>query len=128
MKVGTCAKCSETKSLDMFHRQGEGRRHAWCKACYNAWNRARRKRRSKSYWRERNFVQRYGMTKNDTEIMLHEQGGCAICGRDPERPCVDHCHETGRVRGILCHRCNTLLAGVDDAEFLARALAYLGKS
>jgi hypothetical protein len=65
--------------------------------------------------------------------MEAEQGGvCAICSRpetrpdrsgNPQRLSVDHCHETGQVRGLLCHSCNiTLGVARDDPEHL-RAMA-----
>lgn len=61
---------------------------------------------------------------------------CAICGEmedklredGTEQPLsVDHCHVSGRVRGLLCHRCNTALGLFrDDPEVLKRAIEYLG--
>lgn len=122
----TCAKCDTEKPLGRFHRQGEGKRHSWCKPCYNEWNRKRRKKRPKSYWRRRNFIQRYGMTKEEADDMLADQGGCAICGEDPDRPCVDHDHDTGEVRGVLCHGCNIRLASLEDEGYRTAAMAYLG--
>lgn len=62
--------------------------------------------------------------------MLSEQcGGCAICGRKP-RPDIslhlDHDHETGQLRGILCFRCNNALGDFDDDPALLQcALGYL---
>ena len=55
-------------------------------------------------------------------------GGCAICKRVSigKRLVVDHCHKTGRVRGLLCMRCNTAIGMLgDDIEVLARAIGYL---
>jgi hypothetical protein len=66
---------------------------------------------------------RYGISLRDYQRMEAEQGGrCAICGGLPQggntstsRLCVDHHHATGRVRGLLCHLCNS-------------AIGYLGES
>src|SRR5262245_35902897 len=62
--------------------------------------------------------------------MLDRQGGvCAICRKKPDKGkplCVDHCHVTGMVRGLLCHKCNSVLAfGNDDPAILRAAIAYL---
>ena len=62
--------------------------------------------------------------------MLEHQGGvCAICKKKPDEGkllCVDHCHVTGMVRGLLCHKCNNVLAfGNDDPEIMRAAIAYL---
>lgn len=49
------------------------------------------------------------MTEAEVGEMRSRQGGlCALCGK-PKVLVVDHCHETGRVRALLCHRCNTSL-------------------
>jgi hypothetical protein len=79
----------------------------------------------------------YGLTVEDYDRLLAEQGGvCAIC-RQPETRrkrrsstevvplAVDHDHDTGVVRGLLCHTCNVRLGHVDDRAWLDRALAYL---
>lgn len=59
--------------------------------------------------------------------MMHEQGGvCAICKGSLDKPCVDHSHETGAIRGILCIPCNTGLGAFkDNTESLANAIEYL---
>jgi len=77
----------------------------------------------------------YGLTEADYEAMLEAQPGlCAIC-REPERAasnerikrlCVDHDHDTGRVRGLLCHACNAAIGLIrGDAGTLRRAAEYL---
>jgi hypothetical protein len=77
---------------------------------------------------EARLFQKYGLTPGDVERMKAEQGGlCAICRRqDAWRLVVDHCHDTGRVRGLLCDRCNQALGALGDrVEALERALHYL---
>lgn len=69
--------------------------------------------------RRRNVLQRYGLTPEAYEALyLKQDGRCAVCGTDKagngkgDRYLdVDHCHETGKVRGLLCRRCN-VTAGV----------------
>lgn len=119
------------KSISLFHRQGTGKRHSWCKDCYNAWNRERRrgKKRTPGSDRGRNLKARYGMEQWVYDLMLsHQSNRCAICEGAMSRPVVDHDHKTGVVRGLLCHRCNVALGYVEDRDWLARAQAYLNRS
>jgi hypothetical protein len=72
----------------------------------------------------------YGISLEEYDAMLDRQGGvCAICKRKPDEGkalFVDHCHVTGRVRGLLCGKCNSVLAfGNDDPDILRAAIAYL---
>lgn len=76
--------------------------------------------------RVRNAVRRYGVTE---EWIRSQPPTCAACGgpfllkREPQ---VDHCHTTGKVRGLLCRRCNVSLGLVkDSAKVLRGLLAYL---
>jgi hypothetical protein len=85
--------------------------------------------------RQRNLRDRFGVTVEVYNEMLERQGHvCAIC-RNPETHtlkgvvralAVDHCHETGRVRGLLCSLCNTMLGMADDdPQRLRAAIDYL---
>lgn len=76
----------------------------------------------------------YGITHEQYMEMHAAQGGvCAICQKPERRKlwgdicllAVDHDHATGHVRGLLCHRCNTALASIENTKFLTEALAYL---
>lgn len=70
---------------------------------------------------------RYGLTPSDVQAMLEKQGGaCAICVLPLTKHHIDHCHTTGKVRGLLCHRCNTRLGGLDDKQWRDAAFRYLG--
>ena len=78
----------------------------------------------------RHLKRRYGISRAEYDALLAKQGGaCAICGMRPkkERLCVDHCHLTGMIRGLLCRHCNLALGYLkDDQASLIAALAYLG--
>ena len=73
---------------------------------------------------------RYGISLNDAQMMLENQGGdCALCfqpfGLGSMKAFIDHDHETGKVRGIIHSQCNTWLAIIEDEEFRFAAEAYL---
>ncbi|MEY2423977.1 MAG: hypothetical protein QOI95_4044 [Acidimicrobiaceae bacterium] len=75
----------------------------------------------------------FGITADDVDAMIEKQGGkCIICGRTPERLAswhVDHCHDTGVVRGILCIDCNQGIGKFhEDPERLRAAADYLESS
>src|SRR5690242_6153534 len=73
----------------------------------------------------------YGISSADYNKLLEEQKGlCAICRKPPEkvRLSVDHCHANGRVRGLLCFSCNTILGHAHDSvNILKSALGYMTK-
>lgn len=76
----------------------------------------------------------YGITLEEYDNMLYEQdNGCAICGTKDDvvegrRLAIDHCHDTGKVRGILCSRCNQALGlFCDSVDNLESAAKYLKK-
>jgi hypothetical protein len=84
------------------------------------------------------FLKQYGLTIDQFEALLAAQGhACAICSqplrawvprdeRTLERPCIDHDHVTGKVRGILCTPCNLALGYLkDDPALFGRAIDYL---
>jgi hypothetical protein len=92
-------------------------------------SRQTRKRANDPSLRSRKLKRRYGISAAEYDALLTRQGGvCAICRkRSKERLCVDHCHLTGTIRGLLCRKCNTALGYLkDDQASLVAALAYLG--
>jgi hypothetical protein len=96
--------------------------------CATHW-RAELKRRQKAN-HETRVQKTYGLGEGGYEALYLFQGGkCAICLRATgatRRLSVDHDHATGKVRGLLCRPCNSMLGhGRDDPEFFIRAAAYL---
>ena len=88
--------------------------------------RPERKRAMRDLYYRRTF----GISADEFDALLAGQGGgCAICGKRPERDAslhLDHDHETGVVRGILCLSCNQGIGKFrDDAGLLERAARYL---
>ncbi len=110
-------------------------RRSW--PAYYAKNRERILERKRAYRARRKDLTRgekwrlkYGMSYPDYCALEARQGGmCAICGRPAPTGgvlCVDHDHETGIVRGLLCKLCNSLLGyAKDDPMMLDRAIGYL---
>ena len=82
-------------------------------------------------WHKSRLKLVYGLTPEEYDAMLERQGGgCAICGTTSPMPhawfSVDHDHNTGAIRGLLCNRCNVCIGRVnDDPELLRKALTYL---
>lgn len=75
-------------------------------------------------------LESFGLTiEQYNQIALQQNGRCAICGNPPNRwLVVDHCHQTGIIRGLLCELCNFGLGQFkDNPETLIKAIAYLTK-
>ena len=143
-----CTICKEMKPLDFFHKSGfrpsgNQKFRPNCRTCsskktaqwrkkkrahYNAYMRKYRIQNPDSF-RAMEIKKHYGLTPEDLMRMTTEQNNkCKICNRLPtgKRPlAIDHCHTTGRVRGLLCYRCNTAIAFVESPGLLAIALKYL---
>lgn len=111
-----CARCEEIKPHALWSRNARASDGltAYCKAC----NAVRD--------REWQLKRKYGLTEERYQAMLHEQvGRCAIC-LVAKAEHVDHDHETGRVRAVLCFNCNAALGHFKDRpDALRRAAAYL---
>lgn len=98
---------------------------------YRAYKREYRQSENfKRAFRKWHLKKKYGLTPEQYDEMLEAQGGgCAICGTPPGDIAlhVDHCHETGRVRGLLCFPCNAGLGQFKhDPELLLAAASYAG--
>jgi hypothetical protein len=132
--VRICGSCHDEKPLSEFHVGNSGRRGSgrWCKPCRHTEYIAFRSANYASV-RDKELRKLYGIGLSDYERMLSEQGGrCAICQTDKpgggrsNNFHVDHDHETGRVRGLLCHGCNTGIGNLGDSSAtLYRAMKYL---
>lgn len=86
-----------------------------------AWRIANPQKTQAQRWRQRYQLDEAALAA----LLLQQENRCAIC-RIAEPTCVDHCHQTGRVRGVLCRPCNVALGQFrDDAQLLRAALKYL---
>jgi hypothetical protein len=86
----------------------------------------------KAQQRKRYYKKRYGITIEQYEKMLKAQNGvCAICGENNNHKTqrhlhIDHNHQTGKVRGLLCIRCNTIIGNSkENTEILKKAIEYI---
>jgi len=131
-----CRYCEQDKPSAHFspHPTTTDRLSNKCKDCVSAYNKLRhakktreeldllnaKRRANRNTWktdRKKHFKRAYGITVEDYETMLINQNKvCKICNK----PCksgkslaVDHCHETGKVRGLLCAKCNTNLGRIE---------------
>ena len=122
-----CPDCGELKPLGDFprNRSGGDGRGEYCKPCHNKRGREN-KQRLHGGSRHYHLKGRYGIGAADVDAMIATQGGlCALCRTRPATQ-VDHDHETGAVRGILCLLCNAGLGAFgDDPKIIASAIEYL---
>lgn len=108
-----CMYCKQVKDISDFVKNS-----CRCKSCNSA------NRRQKMY----------GITRENFNDMMHDQNyKCAICGDirigKENSLCVDHCHKTNNIRGLLCNHCNTALGKFEDnVEILQNAINYLKNS
>jgi hypothetical protein len=152
MKI--CKTCKVSKPIIDFYKV-KGNRDGFslhCKKCFIAdsikWR--LNKRHTDSVYAEKvrvysrkvdfkkHLLRKYNITSNQyMELFDIQNGLCAICG-NPEtrkntyqkdgidRLSVDHNHETGKIRGLLCHRCNIGIGiFMDNEELLTKAINYL---
>lgn len=136
-----CPRCNEALPVEAFGERSSspGRLNAYCRTCRlevgrksaAAW-RARHPEAARAKQRRTDLRIRFGITPEDYDRRLIEQHGrCAICRTtDPgglkEYFAVDHNHDTGEVRGLLCSDCNVGLGQLgDDPARLRAAANYL---
>jgi hypothetical protein len=141
----TCVRCGAGKLSSEFYSAGKTRLHSYCKDCMrHAAKMAARKMRTDPEKRERldrvarelKWLKTYGLMPEDYESLLELQGGrCGICGttetgREGQKYFdIDHCHSTGKVRGLLCSRCNRGIGLLgDNPETLREAARYLERA
>ena len=136
-----CTKCKEWKNYDQFYALKKRRDglNSHCKKCQNEagkkWRTDNPDCHKNRYWKNpekehgRHLKKKYGIDENEYAAMLDAQDGvCAICssGKGSRRLAVDHDHETGQVRGLLCTRCNQLIGNAkEDPEIMRRAIEYI---
>jgi Autographiviridae endonuclease VII len=122
-----CTRCMERKPPEEFHLQKSKKDglKSHCKACRST---RESPLRCGEPARRNHLKRKYGLTPEEFMLMLKNQANqCAICassftGLKIE---VDHCHSSGKVRGLLCTVCNRWLAAVDHPTFISKARIYV---
>jgi hypothetical protein len=131
----TCKACKVAKPYTEFNKRvgnADGYR-TQCKACWSIYNKKRYDDpKYVEQHRSNHLKRKYGITLADYETMLASQNNsCAICkSESPKRNSqyfmVDHNHQTGEVRGLLCHPCNSAIGLLgDNISSLEAAVTYL---
>jgi hypothetical protein len=113
-------------SEDLFHKRtyksGKIGLQPKCKKCAT--------KNRKQYYKPHEFMRRKFNLSEEEYLNLILQKECSICGCNTnEKQCIDHCHETNKIRGILCHKCNTALGLFDDdIGRIKNSIRYLEQS
>lgn len=117
LETRTCRECRQTLSVDLFSLTRKWRRNV-CTPC-----------RSKQHY-SRRIKKSYKIDIEQKNEMQRMQGGvCGICLHPATTLCVDHDHDTGEVRGLLCGSCNRGLGLLgDNVHSLTRAIEYLNNA
>ena len=124
--------CGAVFPISEFSRSGS-KATTYCKGCWGKFNRKYYKtEQGQRGWRSVIYRNKYGITVEDYDRMLASQDGhCALCPTvtgmgQKTRLHVDHCHNTGKIRGLLCFDCNTGLGKFKDKiDLIEKAFCYL---
>ncbi len=143
MKLKRCTKCKKEKRVSSFHkdRNRKDGLNPWCKECKNKRTKERRKeegpnKRHSIYYHKKGYKTRakrkYGESFDYDKMYNEQKGCCLICGlhqsEQTNRLSLDHNHETGQVRALLCHSCNVGLGHFRHrVDLLQEAVVYLRK-
>jgi len=128
-----CGKCGVVKAFDDFYNSKRYKtgKASYCKDCHSDYYKTRcpEKRRLEA------VKSRYGLSPEDYyQLKASANSTCQTCGElegnsKPTKLVVDHCHETGIVRGMICDRCNRALGLVgDNIKTLSNLISYLSKN
>lgn len=140
IKVKICSKCEFLQEYTNFYPDKRNKTGycSWCKNCWKVW-RLTRKEKFNAYrkqyrkqhpekWLESSIKSKYGLSYSDyKEFLIDQMGHCALCPESKKLQ-VDHDHQTGKVRGLLCINCNRDLAVIEKHyNKLNKFLNYLGE-
>ncbi|SRR5713101_426121 len=123
--------CEHKKNYDDWRAKNKEQRNSYARQ-WHAKTRAADEEAYKEKTRRYRLKRRYGISPVDYDSLLLKQGGhCALCDRKPDQERygylhVDHCHDSNKIRGLLCEQHNLALGKMGDTEVaLLRALDYI---
>lgn len=156
MELKTCLSCNKDLPLNEFHKdksRKDGHRekckdcrcklpktvHKKCVACGDSFTITNPNAKQRKYCGDncQKVHSKYGISEYEHEdLLITANYKCEICGKEEigidnrtgkiYELAIDHCHKTGKVRGVLCASCNTSLGGFkDDTNLLQKAIQYL---
>lgn len=128
-----CGNCKIEKELHDFNIRRKNNKIYYQSYCKDCASRLKTKwsRENKSHLRSYKINRKYNLSKDQYDDLYWSQNGnCAIC-KIPliigKLTHVDHCHETGRIRGLLCTNCNTGLGIFEKFKKMPEVYEYLNK-
>ncbi len=128
-----CVRCNTERPFTDFSKDKNRKDgyYVYCKICMRVWSREFRLKNPRSS-KHSEIKYKYGISLEEYNLKLISQGNCcAICGTDKpggghENLYVDHDHNTGKVRGLLCRSCNLMLGyAFDKIDTLESGIAYI---
>lgn len=152
MKKKRCSVCEKSRPISAYYRLSSSRSgyQSSCKACAKMryqqryasnpelfrkrqrdWQRRNPERHKQHCRRKREAAKakKFGLTRNEFLVIRARRdrgGNCPICKQPVEKFVIDHDHVTGRIRGLICERCNFALGDFkDNPELIRRAIEYL---
>lgn len=143
----TCQICNTEKTLDCFYKNVSRKRHMSDlvkvqKTCAECHSRLRKLHydQNKDFYKNKHLMRAYGITVEQyRDLQMKQNNVCACCKKPESRYshhsktlsdlAVDHCHKTGKIRGLLCFKCNMAIGLLkDDVGTLTEAVRYLNES
>lgn len=156
MTLKSCSTCLESKPAFLFYKvsKNKDKYRSSCKKCLNKLSNEVEKNRRKideeyrqklikkhrNYKKTENYIvstrvksllSKYGLSiQQYNELFFSQNGCCAICKTDQKnlqkRLFVDHCHDSGKVRGLLCSKCNHAIGLLNDnSSIIKNAMEYV---
>ena len=133
--IKKCNKCKKEKHYDDFGYDKRYGVRSYCKRCRADMERDRRKSMGKEHYRMLSVASTYKVSREEAEAMCQTKR-CEICGveftknkhnvRSATGQAIDHCHQTGMIRGVICSGCNLALGHArDDKNILKSMIEYL---